>query len=296
MVALGLAACGPPDRPAMLDVEMPDRALDYLRPDSVRERELHPGVMYRYVWSSTGPWGIHFIQAALGDRCDLGFDVLRAEGRDRGEGGRERVSAMVARADRSVLAAINADFFTPEGTAVGTEVVDGSVRTRAARPTFAWRPGSSPWMGVARPDDEGLVVGWTVPFAGGDGVTEAVGGFPDLIDGGQRVRDLEVADRPSFAAARHPRSAVGYDSVRGQLWLVLVDGRQVPYSAGMSLPELAGLFEALGADEAINLDGGGSSVLVVQGVPVNRPSDAAGERAVVNALALVTTPELCRRP
>ena len=53
----------------------------------------------------------------------------------------------------------------------------------------------------------------------------------------------------------------------------------------MSLPELAALFEALGASEAINLDGGGSSVMVVGGAPVSRPSDLTGERPVVNALA-----------
>ena len=141
-------------------------------------------------------------------------------------------------------------------------------------------------MGVPEADDGALRMGWTVP-ATGDGRTEAVGGFPDLIDRGRRVGDLEVAARPTFAAARHPRSAVGYDPDDGVVWIVVVDGRQLPHSAGMSLPELAALFEALGTEEALNLDGGGSSALVVGGAPVNRPSDASGERAVVNALALV---------
>lgn len=192
-----------------------------------------------------------------------------------------------------VLAAVNADFFTPEGAAVGTEIVDGVVTSAVDRPTFAWRRGSAPWMGVARRDGQAVRLGWLVWEESREAPTEAVGGFPDLIDGGLRVGDLEVEARPSFAAARHPRTAVGYDIDSGRLWLVVVDGRQAPHSAGMTLPELAALFEALGAEEALNLDGGGSSTLVIGTAPVNRPSDATGERAVVNALALVRTPEAC---
>ncbi|NJD19939.1 MAG: phosphodiester glycosidase family protein, partial [Gemmatimonadetes bacterium] len=80
----------------------------------------------------------------------------------------------------------------------------------------------------------------------------------------------------------------------GRLWLVVVDGRQAPHSLGMTLPELTELLEALGAEEALNLDGGGSSVMVVRGAVHNRPSDEAGERAVVNALALVRDPAACK--
>ena len=76
--------------------------------------------------------------------------------------------------------------------------------------------------------------------------------------------------------------------------LVAVDGRQAGYSAGMSLRELATLMRALGARDAINLDGGGSTTLVVADPRAsgalhiaNHPSDAAGERAVGDALAVV---------
>jgi hypothetical protein len=136
-------------------------------------------------------------------------------------------------------------------------------------------------------------LGWTVSATLGDGLTEAVGGFPELLDRGRRVGDLEVTDRPSFAAERHPRTAVGYDPRGGSAWIVVVDGRQRPYSDGMTLPELAGLFEALGAAEALNLDGGGSTVMVVGDSAVNRPSDLTGERPVVNALAVVEDPSGC---
>ena len=120
-----------------------------------------------------------------------------------------------------------------------------------------------------------------------------IAGFPELLDGGVRVRDDTPA--ASFAESRHPRTAVGWDPSTGRLWLVVVDGRQGSYSTGMSLAELSGLLEALGAREALNLDGGGSSVMVVRGRAVSRPSDETGERRVVNALVVVHDPARCQR-
>lgn len=117
-------------------------------------------------------------------------------------------------------------------------------------------------------------------------VREAVGGNPILLRGGDFAPDIEEGVSPAFGERRHPRTAVGFaDGGRRMLWLV-VDGRQEPYSAGMSLREVATLLRDLGAEEALNLDGGGSSALVVRGRVVNRPSDATGERPVGNALLL----------
>jgi exopolysaccharide biosynthesis protein len=115
-------------------------------------------------------------------------------------------------------------------------------------------------------------------------VDEAVGGFPLLLlDRDDALARAEgVSD--AFGVARHPRSAIGWNDRR--LFLVVVDGRQAPYSDGMSLAELRDLFLRLGAHTAINLDGGGSSALVVRGDVVNRPSDREGERPVGNALLL----------
>jgi exopolysaccharide biosynthesis protein len=288
------AACAPPDEPAALALTLPADARIHLEPDSVREYLVVPGVVYRYLWSARGPWAVHLVQAEIEGRCDLGFTVLRPEARRAGRGGRETVSGMVRGSTDRVLAALNADFFTPEGTALGVEIVDGQVVSATGRPTFAWRPGEEPWMGTALVGPSDIGVGWSVDLRSGDGRTVAVGGDPDLIDGGARVGDLTVSARPSFAAARHPRSAVGYDVDGGVVWLVAVDGRQPPHSVGMSLPELAELFEVLGVEEALNLDGGGSTALVVGDGPVNRPSDAAGERPVVNALALVQDAGECR--
>jgi hypothetical protein len=264
-----------------------------LRPDTVRAMRVAAGVWYRYVWSAEGPWAVHILEADLA-RCDLGLAVLRAEPRESGGRGHETVTSMAARKGRSVLAAVNADFFTAEGSSVGAEVVDGRVTVARSRPAVAWRSGFLPWIGEAAVRGDSLVLGWPVHREHGDGATMAVGGFPDLIDGGERVGDLEVADRPGFAASRHPRTAVAYDAHRRRLWLVVVDGRQAPHSTGMTLPELTALLESLGATDALNLDGGGSSVMVVGGMALNRPSDQAGERAVVNALALARDVSFCR--
>ena len=293
-VAAGVvAACAPPDTPPALSGRLPVAVEELLAPDTVRSARLGAGVRYWYVWSPEGPWAIHLVEADLG-RCDLELHTLRAEPRESGGRGHEAVTSMVARAG-GVVAAVNADFFTPEGTTVGAEVVGGTVMVARERPTLAWRPRTHPWMGDARLAGDTLFGGWPVPLEGGDGVTEAVGGFPELLDAGVRVGDLGVADRPAFAASRHPRTAVGYDPFTRRLWLVVVDGRQAPWSVGMTLPELTTLLEVLGARDAINLDGGGSSVLVVRGDPVNRPSDETGERPVVNALALTRDVRACPR-
>ncbi len=294
LVAVVAAACAPPDEPAALALSLPPAATELLEPDTVRSRSVAPGVVYRYLWSPRGPWAVHLVQARLRDRCELGFALLRPEARERGGSGRETVTAMARRAGDRVLAALNADFFTPQGAALGVEIDRGRVVSSAERPTFAWRAGEPPRVESAEVGPSGIDVGWIVERGRGDGRTVAVGGDPDLLDAGARVGDLTVSARPSFAAARHPRSAVGYDADAGVLWLAAVDGRQPPHSVGMSLPELAGLFEALGAEEALNLDGGGSTALVVGGRAVNRPSDPTGERAVVNALALVRDAAGCR--
>lgn len=116
-------------------------------------------------------------------------------------------------------------------------------------------------------------------------VVEAVGGWPELLHDGRDMLGTQVVS-PPFGERRHPRTAVGWSADGSRLFFVVVDGRQPPYSDGMSLPELTWLFQRIGAAHAVNLDGGGSSAVVIQGHVANRPSDPTGERAVGNALAL----------
>lgn len=96
----------------------------------------------------------------------------------------------------------------------------------------------------------------------------ATGGFPVLVDDG---RIVGLTARDSFTRSRHPRTLAGRTG-DGIVLLVTVDGRQPCCSIGMTLPEAADLMVALGATEAINLDGGGSTTFVAHGVMVNHPS------------------------
>jgi len=106
-------------------------------------------------------------------------------------------------------------------------------------------------------------------------VRTAVGGGPLLLRGGKIVPD----ERPR--APRHPRTAVGFN--RESIVLLTVDGRQPGWSMGVTLAVLADWMRELGCEEALNLDGGGSTTAWVRGEVVNRPSDGS-LRAVANAL------------
>lgn len=82
----------------------------------------------------------------------------------------------------------------------------------------------------------------------------------------------------------HPRTAAGI-TPEGDVILLVVDGRQL-ISRGVDLKELAAIMKELGCEDAINLDGGGSSALVVNGVLLNRPAGKTDQREVMSALAV----------
>lgn len=110
----------------------------------------------------------------------------------------------------------------------------------------------------------------------------AIGGGPLLLRDGQRVIPWETEGfRDVLALRPHPRTALGRTAT-GDLWFVVVDGRQ-PMSLGVTLDELASIMSRLGCVDAMNLDGGGSSSLVAHGLVLNRPSDGV-ERKIANAL------------
>jgi exopolysaccharide biosynthesis protein len=130
------------------------------------------------------------------------------------------------------------------------------------------------------------------------GARTAIGGGPHLVHQARRLelpRPITKGRWPhEFAAMRerHPRTALGWND--RYLYLVVVDGRQRKLSRGMTLSELADYLIGLGCQEAINLDGGGSSTLWCNGRVLNSPSDG-WEREVANALVVVRHPETSRR-
>jgi exopolysaccharide biosynthesis protein len=114
-------------------------------------------------------------------------------------------------------------------------------------------------------------------------VRDAVAAGPMLVvDGRPRVTVDEEVFFGSSIPRVHPRTAVGITG-DGALLIVVVDGRQ-PQSRGVDLEELATILQDLGAVQALNLDGGGSSALVVNGVLLNRPAGSSEQREVMSAL------------
>jgi len=115
-----------------------------------------------------------------------------------------------------------------------------------------------------------------------------VSGGPLLLWKGQRLEEPAVESISRvFFLARHPRTAVGVRA-DGTLLFVTVDGRRPEESVGMSLPELTDLMLELRAVSAINLDGGGSTTMVIDGKVVNRPSGGEARR---NADAILLFPK-----
>ena len=115
-------------------------------------------------------------------------------------------------------------------------------------------------------------------------VLDAVAAGPAIVVGGRvRVMSNQEVFFGTSIPEVHPRTAAGRTR-DGALILMVVDGRQV-VSRGVSLEELAAMMVDVGAVEALNLDGGGSSTLVVNGVLMNRPTGGVFQREVMSALA-----------
>lgn len=120
--------------------------------------------------------------------------------------------------------------------------------------------------------------------------TSVVNGGPLLLKNNQFFID---ADREGFnwshdffyrfGINRNPRTLAG-SKPDGTILLVAVDGRNPQISVGLSFQESAMLMKSLGAKDALNLDGGGSTTMVINGRIVNHPSDSTGERPVGDAL------------
>lgn len=117
------------------------------------------------------------------------------------------------------------------------------------------------------------------------GASAAIGGGPILI------KDGKLTVGPD--KVRHPRTAVGMND--DSIFWVVVDGRQPELSIGMSVFELASKMLELGCSEAVNLDGGGSSTMWLDGKVMNSPSDGR-QRSVANALVLVRKSALETEP
>lgn len=130
------------------------------------------------------------------------------------------------------------------------------------------------------------------PLIGGglgreDEIEFAVTGAPQIVKDGQNIyQGIDENISESFINTMHPRTGCGITNNNETLYWVVIDGRQRNFSMGVNLDEFAQLFLKLGSYNALNLDGGGSSTMVVDNQIANSPSDPTGERVVSDAILL----------
>ena len=203
----------------------------------------------------------------------------------------EQAQAMETQRKVNVVGAVNGGGFDmSNGRPSGALVLDGNVIQSANSTTF--------W--VDKENNAYITDGTEYNQAVAEGrVSEAISSFGDILKDGKAFTGLDNSTRAS-------RTAVGIKA-DGSVVLFMVDGRQSPYSAGMTMAELAAAMEELGCERAINLDGGGSSTFatqregdVVSEVDPNgksagltlrcRPSDGY-ERRVSNTLMVLSSAE-----
>ena len=172
--------------------------------------------------------------------------------------------------------------------------VDYQVAEVTCSPTALAAPGPGQVVLSGQPgSDGGILVGslslgetvsltWSIGFPG---VLDTVGGIPLLVENG-----AVAVPKPCTTSIckRHPRTAIGVTGA-GKILMVVVDGRRKD-SRGVTLGRFARLMQGLNARFALNLDGGGSSTMVVRGKKgglkvVNRPS--GGRQRKVSSAVLV---------
>lgn len=195
--------------------------------------------------------------------------------------------------------------YTPEwGDAARTRTVDGlpTVREVILRDGVVVSSAATPGTTPLAANEQALIgreAGATAlaAFEAGDKVEVQYGVRPDAADVAvgisgnyQLAKDGKVPDNVPDADLA-PRTAIGFDADGSRMLLLTVDGRATG-SRGLSLKEMGQLMIGLGADDALNLDGGGSSTMLArspgEAAPqvVNDPSDG-GERVIPNGLGLL---------
>ncbi|MFC0190249.1 phosphodiester glycosidase family protein [Fictibacillus aquaticus] len=125
--------------------------------------------------------------------------------------------------------------------------------------------------------------------------TSIINGGPRLLDEGAvripaKAEGFHHDDNPEFfyqfGVRRHPRTMAGIKP-DGTLLFVTIDGRKPGHSIGANFREAAEIMKSLGAVDAVNLDGGGSTTMTVNQKLINSPSDKTGERPIGDAILML---------
>lgn len=236
-----------------------------------------PGIEYQHISAGTlaGPLLIDALQVDLNNPNLEIKPVLALHGQDFTK---KTVSTLAA--ETGALGAINATYFAADGRPLGLIMVEGKI----VSPPLSQRTA----LGITKEHKilmDNVDVQMDALTPQWEGVEHIVSGGPRLVKEGQVFITAEAEKfRSDITQGRAPRSALGVTKEQ-KLLLVAVTGRQPSRSIGLTLPELAQWMIKLGAVEAMNLDGGGSTALVVGGKLVNSPSDGQ-ERKVGSALVV----------
>lgn len=173
---------------------------------------------------------------------------------------------------------------------MGLQVVEGKITKASANPIEIPQNGyviSGP-KSVLQPlldkKDAELIVNTNPEWKN---VKHIISGGPYLVRNSEVFVDM-TAQKLGAIGGRNPRSAIGY-TADNNLILVAVDGREGS-SIGMTLMELASFMQSIGCTNAMNLDGGGSTVMYVNGQVVNKPQMKGGI-PLSNAIVLSKTPK-----
>ncbi|MFI7676769.1 phosphodiester glycosidase family protein [Actinophytocola sp. NPDC049390] len=200
--------------------------------------------------------------------------------------------------DEAVLFTSDYGVATPAGPGVELVVDDKNRVTDVREPRGGpLAPGSRAIQGtgdkadILRTFGSRLTITSTLRGTTGDYV---LNGGPELVRDGRQhatpatdgmVRPNDPSFYYGWVHKRNPRTIAGVDR-QGRVLLATIDGRSTT-SLGLSIAESAAVAQALGMRDAINLDGGGSTTMVANDQVINKPSDAAGERPVGDAILIL---------
>jgi len=197
---------------------------------------------------------------------------------------------------------VNGDFFSAfntkdaEGEAALKQFTGGrpaKVTGPAVTDGQKWGPAADKKRGVFFIDANGKPAVAEAKDAPSD-AREVIAGSDVIVQNNMNV--APPGDKPGFARGPHPRTAVGIRDGGKTLVLVVIDGRKKGVAVGMSLKETAEIMMKYGCTDAVNLDGGGSSMLAIrdpksgQMEVKNHPSDGK-ERSVANVLGVSVAPK-----
>jgi exopolysaccharide biosynthesis protein len=228
-------------------------------------------------WTAVRP-GVHYSKRSpLSDSVVHVVRVDLQRARIEVSPGEERGQALDAMAGTAVsVVSANASFFDlnfqPRGLTVSNGLAWSPILSQQHSPLLACDAQQHCAIALFPPFE--LKLGWH----------NVVAGTPWLVNHGQVRTAQDDAQCKNLCETLHPRTAVGLDATARYLFIVTAEGRRFPVM-GLSMTQLSNILADLGVVDAVNLDGGGSSALFIQGLSVmQRPANEPAQRKLANAI------------